>query len=96
VHPNVAAESIDPLRGDPFFTVEGVVLEVLGGYGLAHVRAENGSVYGLNCLTAGVEFASGNRWLKSWVRCAGSAWCNGHDRGCPVKLTMTSGVHARV
>ena len=60
MHPNVAAESIDPLRGDPFFTVEGVVLEVLGGYGLAHVRAKNGSVYGLNRLTAGVEFASLN------------------------------------
>ena len=37
--------------------VEGEVLEVLGGYGLAHVRALDGSTYGLNRETPGVSFA---------------------------------------
>ena len=58
VHLKGAEEAIDPLQRNPFFTVEGVVLEVLGGYGVAHVRAKNGSVYGLNRQTAGVEFAN--------------------------------------
>lgn len=37
--------------------VEGEVLEVLGGYGLAHVRALDGFTYGLNRETPGVSFA---------------------------------------
>lgn len=37
------------------FTVEGVVLEVLAGYGLAHVRAADGSTYGLNQSTPGID-----------------------------------------
>lgn len=37
--------------------VEGVVQEVLGGYGLAHVRAPDGSLYGLTRETPGVSFA---------------------------------------
>jgi hypothetical protein len=37
--------------------VKGVVLEVLGGYGLADVRAREGSIYGLNRETPGVSFA---------------------------------------
>lgn len=37
--------------------VEGEVLEVLPGYGLAHVRALDGSTYGLNRETPGVSVA---------------------------------------
>lgn len=37
--------------------VEGEVLEVLGGYGLAHVRALDGATYGLNRETPGLSFA---------------------------------------
>lgn len=37
--------------------VEGEVLEVLVGYGLAHVRALDGVTYGLNRETPGVSFA---------------------------------------
>ncbi|MCW5665468.1 MAG: hypothetical protein KIT35_16670 [Piscinibacter sp.] len=37
--------------------VEGEVVEVLGGYGLAHVRALDGSTYGLTRETPGVSFA---------------------------------------
>lgn len=37
--------------------VEGEVLEVLDGYGLAHVLAPDGSLYGLTRETPGVSFA---------------------------------------
>lgn len=37
--------------------VEGEVLEVLSGYGLAHVRAMDGATYGLTRETPGVSFA---------------------------------------
>lgn len=57
MHLEDTTESMKPLHRDPFFTVEGVVFEVLGGYGLAHVRTEDGSVYGLNRATAGIEFS---------------------------------------
>jgi len=36
--------------------VEGEVCEVLVGYGLAHVRSSDGSIYGLNRQTPGVPF----------------------------------------
>jgi hypothetical protein len=36
--------------------VEGVVLEVLAGYRLAHFRAVDGSTYGLNQWTPGIHF----------------------------------------
>lgn len=37
--------------------IEGEVLEVLGCYGLAHVRTMDGSTYGLTRETPGVRFA---------------------------------------
>lgn len=40
------------------YMVEGVVLEVLAGYGLAHLRAADGSTYGLTQGTPGIHFAS--------------------------------------
>lgn len=39
------------------FMVEGEVLDVLDGYGLAHVRAADGSTYGLTRQTPGIQFA---------------------------------------
>jgi hypothetical protein len=39
------------------FTVEGEVLEVLGDIGLAHVRIRDGSTFGLNRQTPGIQFA---------------------------------------
>jgi len=38
-------------------TVDGTVLEVLQGFGLAHVRAGDGTTYGLNHQTPGVPFS---------------------------------------
>ena len=36
--------------------IEGTVLEVLAGTGLAHVRGDDGSIYGLTRQTLGIEF----------------------------------------
>ena len=44
------------MTSEAAFTVEGEVVEVLSGYGLAHVRAPDGSLYGLNRETPGVVF----------------------------------------
>lgn len=38
--------------------VDGEVVEVLEGMGLAHVRASDGTVYGINRQTAVVQFAA--------------------------------------
>lgn len=38
------------------FVVEGEVCEVLVGYGLAHVRSSDGTIYGLHRQTPGVRF----------------------------------------
>lgn len=38
------------------FTMDGEVVEVLSGYGLAHVRAPDGTLYGLNGETPGICF----------------------------------------
>lgn len=53
----LAIASQDPLVPTSTFTVEGVVLEVLAGYGLAHVRADDGTTYGLTQSTPGIRFA---------------------------------------
>jgi|GEM_PF-6232409 len=52
------AENKDALQSaaDSSFLVEGEVVEVLAGIGLAHVRAANGLVYGLNRKTPGIAF----------------------------------------
>ena len=42
--------------GAPGFTVEGEIVEVLPGMGLAHVRGANGVDYGLNRKTPGIAF----------------------------------------
>ena len=46
--------------------VEGDVFEVLRGFGLAHIRADDGAVFGLNKGTPGVDnfdlVAVGQRW----------------------------------
>lgn len=47
----------DPRGPATSFTVEAVVLEVLAGYGLAHVRAADGSTFGLTVETPGIHFA---------------------------------------
>lgn len=39
------------------YLVEGEVLEVLGSYGVAHVRAPDGSTFGVNRETPGICFA---------------------------------------
>jgi len=39
------------------FYVEGVVIEILAGYGLAHVRTSDGSIFGLTRQTTGIKFA---------------------------------------
>lgn len=36
--------------------IEGEILEVLPGYGLAHVQTAGGQVYGLNKKTPGIDF----------------------------------------
>jgi len=42
---------------DPATTLqEGTVMEVLQGYGLAHVATSDGAVYGLNRQTPGIDF----------------------------------------
>jgi hypothetical protein len=40
----------------PYFYVDGEVVEVLTGFGLAHVRVSEGTVYGLTRHTPGVDF----------------------------------------
>lgn len=57
MHLEDTAESTSPLHKGLLFTVEGVVFEVLGGYGIAHVRTKDGSVYGLTRATVGIEFS---------------------------------------
>lgn len=52
-----AAAGQDPQALATSFVVEGVVLEVLAGYGLAHLRAADGSTYGLNQWTPGIHLA---------------------------------------
>lgn len=44
--------------------VDGEVVEVLEGLGLAHVRTADGLTYGVNRQTAGIEFSQ----LRSGVR----------------------------
>lgn len=51
------AAAQDPQATATSFLVEGVVLEVLAGFGLAHLRAADGSTYGLNQQTPGIHFA---------------------------------------
>lgn len=51
------ADARDPQGPVTSFAVEGVVLEVLAGFGLAHVRAADGSTYGLTKSTPGILFA---------------------------------------
>ena len=38
------------------FEIEGEIVEVLPGYGLAHVQTAEGQVYGLNRTTPGIDF----------------------------------------
>ena len=38
------------------FNVEGIIIEVLAGYQLAHVRTQDGAIYGVNSQTPGVKF----------------------------------------
>ena len=38
------------------FEIEGKIVEVLPGYGLAHVQTAGGQVYGLNRKTPGIQF----------------------------------------
>lgn len=51
------AAAQDPQARTSTFLVEGVVLEVLAGFGLAHLRAADGATYGLNHQTPGIHFA---------------------------------------
>lgn len=52
------------------FTVEGEVVEVLSGYGLAHVRAPDGSLYGLIRETPGVVFTDLHEGQRALVKVA--------------------------
>jgi hypothetical protein len=45
-----------PVLADSVFTVEGEVIEVLNGLGLAHMRGSNGLVYGLRPHTPGIDW----------------------------------------
>ena len=47
---------VDSSNREDLFVVEGEVCEVLDGFGLAHVRSLDGSIYGLNRQTLGVGF----------------------------------------
>ena len=38
------------------FNVDGIIIEVLASYQLAHVRTPDGSIYGVNRRTPGVKF----------------------------------------
>jgi len=50
------AGPVDSDTPEGSLVVEGEVCEVLFGYGLAHVRSSDGSIYGLNRQTPGVPF----------------------------------------
>lgn len=52
-----AAVGVADARTATSCLVEGEVLEVLGYYGLAHVRTMDGATYGLTRETPGVSFA---------------------------------------
>lgn len=43
---------------DALLNCEGEVVEVLGGFGLAHLRTTNGALFGINRETPGVDFAA--------------------------------------
>jgi hypothetical protein len=51
------ADAHDSRVAATYLVLEGEVLEVLDGYGLAHVRAADGLTYGLTRRTPGVCFA---------------------------------------
>lgn len=63
-----AAEGRVGARTASSHLVVGEVLEVLHGYGLAHVRAQDGATYGLNRETPGVSFTGLRE--GQWVRMA--------------------------
>jgi len=50
------AGRVDSGTSEGLLVVEGEVCEVLDGYGLAHVRGSDGSIYGLHRQTPGVQF----------------------------------------
>lgn len=56
-HANAGEEARDAESLATTFSVEGEVVEVLDGFGLAHVRAPDGTLYGLNRDTPGIRFA---------------------------------------
>ena len=47
--------------------VNGEVVEILEGFGLAHVRTSQGQIYGLNRYTPGIEFSQLREGVR--VRC---------------------------
>lgn len=56
----VIAPDLDPAhtaeQANEQMTIEGKVFEVLPRFGLAHLRTEDGRVYGLNRSTPGIRF----------------------------------------
>ncbi len=56
-HPKAGIDAAEAGSTEGRFTVEARVIEVLEGFGLAHVRASDGSTFGLNSETPGVNIA---------------------------------------
>ena len=55
------------MDAEPTTFVDGELVDVLEGLGLAHVRTPGGQLYGLNRQTAGIEFSQLREEVR--VRC---------------------------